>query len=302
MTHVEALELDRLPKHLLILGGGYVGLELAQTMRRFGSHVTIVERNDSLVHREDGDVSGALKELLEEEGIQVRTATKVDRVEGVSGNSVRLLATRSGAQELIEGSDLLVASGRAPNTEGIGLEAAGVEQDNRGFIKVDERLHTSAPGVWAVGDCAGSPFFTHMADDDVRVIRDNLAGINHTTTDRVVPSCLFTDPELAHVGLRESEARTRGISYRLAKIPVTAILRSRTISEPRGFYKALVADDSDRVLGFTAFAPQAGEVMTIVQLAITEKLPYTAIRDAIVTHPTMAEGLVALFRKVPARS
>ena len=279
-----------------------MGIELAQALRRFGSRVTIVERNDALVHREDRDVSDALRELLEEEGVQVRTATRVDRVEGLSGNFVKLHATGSGAQEIIEGSDLLVASGRTPNTDSIGLEAAGVERDNRGYIKVDERMHTSAAGVWAAGDFAGSPFFTHVADDDVRVIRDNLAGINHTTAGRVTPSCLFIDPELAHVGLRKSEARTRGISYRLAKISVTAILRSRTISETRGYYKALVADDSDRILGFTAFGPQAGEVMAIVQLAINANLPYTALRDAMVAHPTMAEGLVALFRTVPARS
>ena len=302
MTHVEALELDRVPEHLLVLGGGYVGLELAQAMRRFGSRVTVIERNDALAHREDRDVSEALRELFDDEGIEVRTGTRVDRVEGRSGESVRLHATRDGAEDMIEGSDLLVASGRTPNTDGIGLEAAGVERDDRGFVKVDERLRTTAPGVWAVGDCAGSPHFTHIADDDVRVVRDNLAGIDRTTTGRLVPFCLFTDPELARVGLSESEAKSRGIAYRLAKIPVTAVLRSRTLSEPRGFYKALVAADSDRILGFTAFAPEAGEVMATVQVAIAAGLPYTALRDAILTHPTMAEGLAALFRAVPARS
>ncbi len=301
MTHVEALELDRVPEHLLVLGGGYVGLELAQAMRRFGSRVTVIERNDALAHREDRDVSEALRELFDDEGIEVRTGTRVDRVEGLSGESVRLHATRVGSEDVIEGSDLLVASGRTPNTDGIGLEAAGVERDDRGFVKVDERLRTTAPGVWAVGDCAGSPHFTHIADDDVRVVRDNLAGIDRTTTGRLVPFCLFTDPELARVGLSESEAVSRGIAYRLAKIPVTAVLRSRTLSEPRGFYKALVAADSDRILGFTAFAPEAGEVMATVQVAIAAGLPYMALRDAILTHPTMAEGLVALFRSLPAR-
>jgi len=164
--------------------------------------------------------------------------------------------------------------------------------------QVHERLRTTAPGVWAVGDCAGSPHFTHIADDDVRVVRDNLVGIDRTTIGRLVPFCLFTDPELPRVGLSESEAKSRGIAYRLTKIPVTAVLRSRTLSEPRGFYKALVATDSDRILGFTAFAPEAGEVMTIVQIAITAGLPYMALRDAILTHPTMAEGLAALFRGV----
>ena len=182
MTHIEALELDRVPKHLLVLGGGYVGLEMAQALRRFGSRVTVIERNDALVHREDRDVSEALRELFDDEGIEVLTVTPVTRVEGRSGESVRLHAT----QGVIEGSDLLVASGRTPNTDGIGLETAGIERDDRGFIKVDERLRTSAAGVWAVGNCAGSPHFTHIADDDVRVIRDNLAGIDRVTTGRLV--------------------------------------------------------------------------------------------------------------------
>jgi pyruvate/2-oxoglutarate dehydrogenase complex dihydrolipoamide dehydrogenase (E3) component len=302
MTHIEAFELGRVPDHLVVLGGGYVGLELAQAMRRLGSRVTVIERNDALVHREDPDVSEALKGLFDDEAIKVLSSTRVSRVEGLSGDCVILHATSKGAELVIEGSDILVASGRTPNTDGIGLEAAGIERDGQGFVKVDERCRTTAPGVWSVGDCAGSPQFTHIADDDVRVVRDNLAGIEHTTTNRLVPFCLFTDPELARVGLSESEAKSRRIAYRLAKIPVTAILRSRTLSEPRGFYKALVAADSDRILGFAAFAPEADAVMTIVQIAMTADLPYTALRDAILTHPTMAEGLAALFRAVAART
>jgi pyruvate/2-oxoglutarate dehydrogenase complex dihydrolipoamide dehydrogenase (E3) component len=302
MTHIEALELDRVPEHLIVLGGGYVGLELAQAMRRFGGRVTVIERNEVLAHREDRDVSEALRELFDDEQIEVRTATRVDRVEGRSGGLVRIHATSAGTALVIEGSDILVASGRTPNTDGINLEAAGVERDELGFVKVDERLRTTASGVWAVGDCAGSPHFTHIADDDVRVVRDNLAGIDRTTTGRLVPFCLFTDPELARVGLSESDARSRGIAYRLAKIPVTAVLRSRTLSEPRGFYKALVAADSDRILGFTAFSPEAGAVMTTVQVAISAGLPFTALRDAILTHPTMAEGLSTLFQRIPPRS
>jgi pyruvate/2-oxoglutarate dehydrogenase complex dihydrolipoamide dehydrogenase (E3) component len=302
MTHVEALDLDRAPEHLLVLGGGYVGLELAQTMRRFGSRVTIIERNETLVHKEDPDVSEGLRKLLEEEGIQVRTGVSLHRVEGRSGQSVRVQIASDGAGDFIEGTDLLLAGGRTPNTDGIGLEAAGIERDERGFVKVDERLRTTAAGVWAVGDCAGSPLFTHIADHDVRIIRDNLAGINRTNAGRLVPFCLFTDPEVARVGLNEVEAKSLGITYRLAKIPASAILRCRTLSEPRGFYKALIATDSDQVLGFTAFAPQADEVMTIVQVAMTAGLPYMSLREMIITHPTMAEGLVALFRVVPARS
>jgi pyruvate/2-oxoglutarate dehydrogenase complex dihydrolipoamide dehydrogenase (E3) component len=297
MTHIEALELDRVPKHLLVLGGGYVGLEMAQALRRFGSRVTVIERDDALAHREDSDVSESLRELFGDEGIEVLTATSVARVEGRSGESVRLRTTNG----MIEGSDLLVASGRTPNTDGIGLETADIERDDRGFIKVDERLHTTAAGVWAVGDCAGSPHFTHIADDDVRVVRDNLAGKDRVTTGRLVPFCLFTDPELARVGLSESDAKRSGVAYRLAKIPLTGIIRSWTLSEPRGFYKALIAADSDLILGFTAFAPEAGEVMTTVQLAMTAGLPYTALRDSILVHPTMAEGLGRLFFALPDR-
>ena len=302
MTHIEALDLDRAPEHLLVMGGGYVGLELAQTMRRFGSRVTIIERNETLVHNEDSDVSEGLRKLLEDEGIEIRTGTRIDRVEGRSGQSVRVRVASDGAVELIAGTDILVASGRTPNTDGIGLEAAGIERDQRGFVRVDERLRTTAAGVWAIGDCAGSPHFTHIADHDVRLVRDNLAGMDRTKTGRLVPFCLFTDPEVARIGLNEAEVKNRGIPYRLAKIPVTAILRSRTLSEPRGFYKVLIAADSDQILGFTAFAPQADEVMTIVQVAMTSGLPYLALRDMTITHPTMAEGLVALFRAVPVRS
>jgi pyruvate/2-oxoglutarate dehydrogenase complex dihydrolipoamide dehydrogenase (E3) component len=301
MTHVEALELDRIPKHLLIVGGGYVGLEMAQAFHRLGSRVTVIERNDCLAHCEDSDVSEAIRELFDDEGIEVRTGAHVERVEGRSGKSIKLHLKRDSMEEGIEGSDLLIAGGRIPNTQGINLDAAGVELDDRGFVKVDERLRTTTPGVWAVGDCAGSPHFTHIGYDDFRVVRDNLAGIDHVTTGRLVPRCLFIDPELARVGLNETEAKSRGIGYRLTKLPVTSIRRAWTLSEPRGFYKALVAADTDRILGFTAFGPEAGEVMAIVQVAIAGGLPYTVMRDSIMTHPTMAEGLVALFRSVPAR-
>jgi pyruvate/2-oxoglutarate dehydrogenase complex dihydrolipoamide dehydrogenase (E3) component len=303
MTHVEALELDRVPAHLVVIGGGYVGLEFAQALRRFGSRVTVLERNDVLLHREDRDVSEALRDLLDAEGIEVETSVRVESVEGRSGKSVRLhTTTRGGCKDTIEASDLLVAAGRLPNTDGMSLEAAGIERDARGFISVDERLRTTAAGVWAVGDCAGSPHFTHVAFDDFRVVRDNLSGLDRVTTGRLVPYCIFVDPELAHVGLSESEAASRKVPYQLAKIPVSSILRAETLSETRGFLKALVAVDSDRILGFTAFSPAAGEIMAVVQTAMIARLPYTALRDAILTHPTMAEGLGVLFRSVPARS
>ena len=302
LTHVEALELDQLPDHLVVLGGGYVGLEFAQALRRLGSRVTIVERNDALVHREDHDVSEGLQQLCVDEGIEVFTNTTVGHVDGLSGESVRLHATRDGSEIIVKGTHLLVASGRTPNTDGIGLELAGVERDDRSFVKVNEKLQTTAADVWAMGDCAGSPQFTHIAFDDFRVVRDNLAGGHRVTTGRQVPICLFTDPELARVGLSESEARRRGIRYRLAKIPMSNVLRARTLSEMRGFMKALVDVDTDRILGFTAFGPEAGEIMAVVQVAISAGVPYTALRDAIVAHPTMAEGLIVLFSAVQAQS
>lgn len=299
LTHIEALDLDRVPDHLLVLGGGYVGLELAQAMRRFGSRVTIVDRNGSLAHREDRDVSEALQQLFDDEGIEVSTSTILNDVAGTSGNSVQLHATRGGSPVVIEGSHLLVASGRTPNTDGIGLETAGIEVDGRGYVKVNERLETTAADVFAVGDCAGSPHFTHIGFDDFRIIRDNLAGRNRVTTGRQVPSCLFTDPELARVGLNETEAKARGIGYRLAKISMGEVLRTRTLSESRGFMKALIEKDSDRILGFTAFGVEAGEVMAVVQVAMAAGLAYTALRDTVLTHPTIAEGLVSLFSAAP---
>jgi pyruvate/2-oxoglutarate dehydrogenase complex dihydrolipoamide dehydrogenase (E3) component len=302
LTHVEALELDRLPGHLIVLGGGYVGLELAQAMRRLGSQVTVVDRNASLLHHEDRDVTEAIEAVFRDEGIVVVTGAAVRRVEGLSGESVRLHAARGGAEVVIEGTHLLVAGGRTPNTDGIGLEAAGVETDERGHVKVNERLQTTAEDVWAVGDCAGSPYFTHISVDDFRVVKDNLAGGNRVTTGRQVPFCLFTDPELARIGLSEAQAKQRGIAYRLAKIPMEAVLRARTLSETRGFLKALIEPDGDRILGFTALGAEAGEVMAVVQVAMAAGLPHTLLRDMVLAHPTMAEGLEGLCSAIPARA
>ena len=299
LTHIEALELDVIPGHLLVLGGGYVGLELAQAMRRFGSRVTIIERSARLASREDEDVSAGLRELFEKEGIELILNASPLRVAGASSKSVQLTVAQGGTESTLEGTHLLVATGRTPNTAGIGLELAGVELTERGYIKVNARLETTAASVWAIGDCAGSPQFTHIAFDDFRVIRDNLAGGNRLTTGRQVPYCMFTDPELARVGLSETEAKAKGIAYRLAKLPMSSVLRTRTLSETRGFMKALVDTESDRILGFTAFGVGAGEIMAAVQIAMLGKLPYIALRDAVLTHPTLAEGLVALFSAVP---
>jgi pyruvate/2-oxoglutarate dehydrogenase complex dihydrolipoamide dehydrogenase (E3) component len=300
LTHIEALELGEVPEHLLVLGGGYIGLELSQAMRRFGSKVTLIEHNERLVSREDEDVSEGLRGLFLDEGIELLLNTKTKRVSGKSGDSVQVVIEQNGVEKTLQGSHLLVATGRKPNTEGIGLELAGVEVTDHGYIKVNERLQTTGPGVWAIGEVAGSPQFTHISIDDFRVVRDNLNGGNHVTTGRQVPFCLFTDPEFARVGLSETEAKAQGIAYRLFKIPMEAVLRARTLGETRGFLKALVGNDSDRILGFAAFAVEAGETMSSVQIAMIAGLPYTALRDAILTHPTLAEGLSPLFSSEPS--
>lgn len=302
LTHIEALELDHVPAQLLVIGGGYIGLELAQAMRRFGSDVTLVERNARLLHREDPDVSDVLLDVCREEGIRVVTNARIDRVEGESGEGVKLHVTQEGREMILKGTHILVASGRTPNTSGIGLERAGVKVNERGFVKVNDRLETTAVGVWAVGDCAGSPHFTHIAFDDFRIVRDNIAGRRHVTNGRYVPFCMFTDPELARVGLSETEAKKRRVAYRLAKIPMLSVLRARTLSETRGFMKALIDTASDRILGFTAVGVDAGELIAVVQVAMLAGMPYTTLREAIFTHPTMAEGLVVLFSNVPART
>jgi len=301
LTNVEALELDRLPDHLVVIGGGYVGLELAQAYRRFGSRVSIIETGPQLASREDSDVAAALLEMLRDEGIAVHLESKVLGVQGRSGQTVSLQLRTPSGDQTIEGSDILVAAGRTPNTAGIGLEVAGVALDPRGYISVSDRLETSAPDVWAIGECAGSPQFTHVSEDDFRIIWDNLAGGDRTTRGRLIPYCMFTDPPLARVGLSEAEARHQGIAVRVAKLPIVAVLRSRTTSETRGFMKALVAANSDRILGFIMFGADAGEVMAVVQTAILAGMPYTGLRDAIIAHPTMAEGLGGLFSNVPAR-
>lgn len=298
LTHIEALELDTLPQHLIIIGGGFIGLEFAQAMRRLGSRVTLLERNATLLHQEDPDVSEGIETLFHDEGINVLLNATVLRVTGSSGDSVTITYAQHDATKTIEGTHILVATGRTPNTDGIGLDLAGVELTEGGFIKVNERLETTASGVYADGEVAGSPQFTHIALDDFRILRDNFAGGNRVTTGRQVASVLFTDPEVAHVGLSETDAKKSGISYRLFKIPMAADLRTRTLSETRGFMKALVAQD-DSILGFTVFGVGAGEIMSAVQIAMLGRLPYTALREAILSHPTLTEGLVILFMSTP---
>jgi pyruvate/2-oxoglutarate dehydrogenase complex dihydrolipoamide dehydrogenase (E3) component len=302
LTHIEALELDDLPAHLIVLGAGYVGLELAQAYRRFGSRVTVVEPGAQPMGREDPDVAAEIQRILTDEGIQFVSQADARNVHGRSGDSVRVTVRTPSGEQDIEGSDILVAAGRIPSTQDIGLDKAGVALDTRGYVRVNDRLETTAPDVWAMGDCAGSPQFTHVAGDDFRIVRDNLAGGKRSTRDRLVPYCMFTDPQLAHVGLSERDAQRAGIPVRVVKLPTSAILRTEATDETQGFMKAIVARDDDRILGFTMIGAEAGEVMAAVQTAILAKLPYQALRDAILAHPTMAEGLGSLLENVPSRS
>jgi pyruvate/2-oxoglutarate dehydrogenase complex dihydrolipoamide dehydrogenase (E3) component len=301
LTHIEALELDHIPNHLLVLGAGYVGLELAQAFRRFGAEVTLIDRNSRLAHHEDEDISRGLEDMCRDEGINVVTNAAVKLVKGKSGEWVCLSGTRDGSGLSLEGTHLLVAGGRKPNTNGIGLDQAGVETTGRGHIKVNDHLQTTAEGVWAVGDCAGSPHFTHISENDFAVVSANIDGGDRVTTGRQVPFCMFSDPEFARIGLSETEAKQRGIPYRLAKLPMASVFRAMTISETRGFMKVMVDTENDRILGFTMFGAGAGEVMTTVQVSMLAGLPYTALRDAVIAHPTLPEGLIQLLLSVPAK-
>jgi len=302
LTHVEALELDYLPRHLIVIGGGYVGLELAQAYRRFGSDVTIIETGPQLLAREDIDVSQEMRRILDEEGIQVLFKTELLQVTGRSGDRVTLTVRTPSGDQQIDGSDILVAAGRVPNTAGIGLKEAGVELDGRGYIRVNARLETSAPDVWAIGECAGSPQFTHISEDDFRIVRDNLAGGHRGTGDRLVPYCMFTDPPLARVGLSEGEAERQGIIARVARLPMDAVLAAQANDQRQGFMKALVSDSDDRILGFTMIGAAAGEVVAVVHTAMLAGLSYSKLADADFAHPTMAEGLSFLFSRVPPRA
>jgi pyruvate/2-oxoglutarate dehydrogenase complex dihydrolipoamide dehydrogenase (E3) component len=302
MTHIEALELDILPAHLIVIGGGYAGLELAQAYRRFGAEVTVVEASPQLMTREDADASHEIRRILTEEGIHIHVPAELLKVSGLSGDEVSIALRTSDGEQTIEGSHILVAAGRIPNTAGIGLDKAGVDLTDRGFVKVNERLETSAPDVWALGECAGSPMFTHISEDDFRIVRDNLIGGSRSTGDRLIPYCMFTDPPLAHVGLNEREAERQGVKTRVAKLPMNAVLRAQATGQTEGFMKALVGEADDRILGFTMVGAEAGEVLAVVQTAMMAGLPYTRLRDADYTHPTFSEGLNFLFSNTPPRS
>ena len=302
LTHIDALELDYLPQHLIVIGGGYSGLELAQAYRRFGSEVTVIEAGPQIMAREDVDVAQEMQRLLGDEGINVLVEAQLIEVRGRSGDKVALTARTPSGEQNIDGSDILAAVGRIPNTAGIGLKETGVELDGRGYIQVNGRLETSAPDVWALGECAGSPQFTHISEDDFRIIRDNLAGGNRTTRDRLVPYCMFTDPPLARVGLSEGEAERQGVIARVATLPMDAVLGAQATDQRQGFMKALIGDNDDRILGFTMIGAGAGEVLAAVQTAMLAGLSYPSLANAALAHPTMAEGLSSLFSSVPPRA
>jgi pyruvate/2-oxoglutarate dehydrogenase complex dihydrolipoamide dehydrogenase (E3) component len=302
LTHIEALELDYVPPHLIVLGGGYVGVEMAQAFRRFGSRVTIIEPGRQLLGREDGDVAEESQRILSTEAIEVLLNVQPVSVNGLSGDAVSVTLRTAEGEQKIEGSDLLVAVGRIANTVGIGLAEAGVELDARGFIRVNGRLQTTAAGVWAIGECCGNPQFTHVSVDDFRIVRDNMTGGNRRTDDRLIPYVVFTDPPVARVGLSEQEAKQQGIPVRLAKLPMSNVLRTEATDETDGFMKAIIGANDDRILGFSMIGSEAGEVMAAVQAAILAGLPYQKLRDAVIAHLTFAEGLGPLFANVPPRS
>jgi pyruvate/2-oxoglutarate dehydrogenase complex dihydrolipoamide dehydrogenase (E3) component len=290
------MELERLPEHLLILGGGYIGLEFAQLFRRFGSQVTIVQCGPQLLAREDDDVADAVAAILREDGVEVLFNTAAMRVGSNGSDSADLTVYTPGGARILRGSHLLVAAGRAPNTEYLRLEAAGVQVDARGFIAVNERLETNVPGVYALGDVNGGPAFTHIAYDDFRIIRANLLeGGNVSTAGRLVPYTVFIDPQLGRVGLSEQAARAQGRSIRVAKLPMSRPARARALDEMRGFMKAIVDAETNQILGAAILGGDGGEVLAVLQMAMLGRLPYPVLREAVFAHPTLAESLNNLF-------
>lgn len=292
------MELDEVPEHLLVLGGGYVGLEFAQMFRRFGSEVTIVQRGSQLLAREDEDVADAVADILREDGVEVLLETGAQRA-GQSGDKVQLSVSGPDGERTLEGSHLLVAVGRAPNTDMLDLDSAGVATNKRGFVEVNERLETSAEGVWALGDVNGGPAFTHISSDDFRIIRDNvLDGGGRSTSDRLVPYTVFIDPQLGRVGMSETEVREQGRDYRVAKMPMSSVARALEVDESRGFMKVLVDEETKEILGCAVLGIEGGELASMMQIAMMGKLPYTALQDGVFSHPTLAESLNNLFAKV----
>lgn len=290
------MELDKMPNHLLILGGGYIAIEFGQMFRRYGSQVTLVERGEQLLAREDSDVAEEIHQILREDGIDVKLRVTAIQVEANEHGEVALTVTRDGSETTIKGSHLLIATGRRPNTDHLNLNAAGVALDENGYVKVNERLETNVPGVYAIGDVKAGPAFTHISYDDFRIIQANLLQNGNATIDgRLVPYTIFMDPQLGRVGLTEKGARAQGRSIRVAKLPMAQVAKAIQFGETRGFMKAIVDTDTKQILGCAILGMEGGEVMSVLQVAMIGKLPYTVIRDGIFAHPTLAESLNNLF-------
>ncbi len=301
LDNVSIMELDAVPEHLLVLGGGYVGLEFGQLFRRFGSRVTIIHTRDQLLTREDPDVASEVESILRQDGVEIHLNTKTKRASQADG-SIQLEIEQQGRAKTVSGSHLLVATGRVPNSDALNLSAAGIETDARGFIKVNDRLETTAGGVYALGDVKGGPAFTHISYDDFRIIRANL--LDHetrTTTNRLVPYVVFLDPQLGRIGLSETEARQQYANVRVAKMPMSFVARALEVDETRGFMKAMVDADTGQILGATVLGIEGGEIMSMVQVAMMGRLPYTTLCDGIFAHPTLAESLNNLFMEMDRR-
>jgi pyruvate/2-oxoglutarate dehydrogenase complex dihydrolipoamide dehydrogenase (E3) component len=293
------MELDVVPEHLLVLGGGYIGLEFGQMFRRFGSQVTIVQRGERLLAREDADVADAVADILREDGVEVLLETSALRVQKSGGNAIDLTVRTPAGERALSGSHLLVAVGRRPNTDRLDLDRAGVQTDKQGFVVVDERLETNVPGIYALGDVKGGPAFTHISYDDFRIIRTNLIeGGDATTAGRLVPYTVFIDPQLGRVGMSEQEAREQGRNIRVAKMPMNYVARALEVDEPRGFMKAVFDADTGQILGGALLGIEGGELMSMLEIAMIGKLPYTTLRDAIFAHPTLAEAFNNLFSEL----
>jgi pyruvate/2-oxoglutarate dehydrogenase complex dihydrolipoamide dehydrogenase (E3) component len=300
LNSTSIMELDALPEHLLVLGGGYVGLEFAQMFRRFGSRVSLIQRGPQLLPQEDQDIASMVLDILRADGIEVLLETQ-PRCAAWLPEGVKLVVQGPAGERTLEGSHLLVATGRVPNTEGLDLPAAGVETDRQGFIRVNERLETSAPGVYALGDVKGGPAFTHISYDDFRIIRTNLLQSgNATTMARPIPYTVFIDPQLGRIGLTEREARKEGRSFRIAQLPMSQVARALELSESRGVIKVLVDAETGCLLGATVLGIEGGELMATLQVAMMGNVPYHKLRDAIFAHPTLAESLNNLFSNLEA--
>jgi dihydrolipoamide dehydrogenase len=297
-TSRDIMDVEQLPEHLLVIGGGYIGLEFSQMFRRFGSKVSVIEFSDKLLPNEDDDVGAEMTKILQDEGVDLHLGAKAQRVEQTD-RGIRLTATVNGKEQTLEGSHLLMAAGRTPNTDGLNLDAAGVEIDKRGSVAVNNQLVSSNPHVYALGDVKGGPAFTHISYDDSRVVTENILNVGNASIEgRIVPYTMFTDPQYGKVGLSEREANEKGYNYRVAKLPMEGVARAIEMDETRGFMKAIVDADTDQILGAQILGVEGGEVMSVLQTAMMGQLPYQRIKEGIYAHPLLAESLNNLFMKI----